>query len=134
VTAGHGAQRAAPGLLVQPGNAPAPYSVADVSTKWMLANVTESDSPLFHVGAAGRSQGDGLSGPRVLRARFPRWATRRGSEHPPGHHPLRDCRPQNELRPGMLANFVIRVQDPVESIAIPMNGVVREAMARWRPG
>jgi cobalt-zinc-cadmium efflux system membrane fusion protein len=34
----------------------------------------------------------------------------------------------------MLASFVIRVQDPVESVAIPMNGVVRNGdstMAAW---
>ena len=42
--------------------------------------------------------------------------------------------PNDELRPGMLANFVIRVHDPVEAIAIPANGVVREAdgtMTAW---
>src|SRR5262249_15223884 len=33
------ARNAAPGLFVQPGNAPAPYSVADISTMWMVANV-----------------------------------------------------------------------------------------------
>ena len=44
------ARNAAPGLFVQPGNPPAPYSVADISTMWMLANVAESDSPAFHVG------------------------------------------------------------------------------------
>ena len=43
-------RNAAPGLLVQPGNPPAPYTVADVSTMWMLANVAESDSPAFSVG------------------------------------------------------------------------------------
>ena len=32
--------------------------------------------------------------------------------------------PNDELHPGMLANFVIRVHDPVESIAVPANGVV----------
>ena len=34
----------------------------------------------------------------------------------------------------MLANFVIRVQNPVEATAIPANGVVREAdgtMTAW---
>jgi cobalt-zinc-cadmium efflux system membrane fusion protein len=35
--------------------------------------------------------------------------------------------PKNELRPGMLANFVIRVQNPVQATAVPANGVVREA-------
>src|SRR5262249_47125202 len=32
------ARNAAPGLFVQPGNAPAPYVVADISTMWMIAN------------------------------------------------------------------------------------------------
>ena len=44
------ARNAAPGLYLQPGNAPAPYSVADASTMWMLANVPESDAPAFRVG------------------------------------------------------------------------------------
>ena len=42
--------------------------------------------------------------------------------------------PKNELRPGMLASFIIRVQDPIESVAIPMAGVVRNGdgtMAAW---
>ena len=44
------ARNAALGLYVQPGAAPAPFSVADVSTMWMLANVPEADSPAFKVG------------------------------------------------------------------------------------
>ena len=42
--------------------------------------------------------------------------------------------PKNDLRPGMLANFVIRVDAPVEATAIPANGVVREpdgTMGAW---
>jgi membrane fusion protein, heavy metal efflux system len=46
------ARNAQPGLLVQPGNAPAPYSVADVSLMWMVANVPESDSSSMKVGQA----------------------------------------------------------------------------------
>jgi cobalt-zinc-cadmium efflux system membrane fusion protein len=38
------------GLLVQPGNAPAPFTVSNVSIKWMLADVIESDIPLLHLG------------------------------------------------------------------------------------
>jgi cobalt-zinc-cadmium efflux system membrane fusion protein len=34
--------------------------------------------------------------------------------------------PRNELRPGMLANFVIRVQKAVDATAVPANAVVRE--------
>jgi len=42
--------------------------------------------------------------------------------------------PKDELRPGMLANFVIRVAGPATALAIPANGVVREAdgtMTAW---
>ncbi len=46
------ARNAAPGLLAQPGTPPAPYSVADISTMWMVAYVPESASPLFRVGQA----------------------------------------------------------------------------------
>ena len=40
----------------------------------------------------------------------------------------------DELRSGMLANFVIQIRNPVEAVAIPANGVVREAdgtMTAW---
>src|SRR5262245_33974692 len=40
-------RNAAPGLLTQPGNAPAPYSVADLSTMWMIADVIEADAPAY---------------------------------------------------------------------------------------
>ena len=44
------ARVAQPGLLVQPGNTPAPYTVADVVTVWMLANVSESNIKYVNVG------------------------------------------------------------------------------------
>jgi membrane fusion protein, heavy metal efflux system len=34
--------------------------------------------------------------------------------------------PNHELRSGMFANFVIRTGDPMRSLAVPLNGVVRE--------
>ena len=49
-------KNAQPGFLVQPGNPPAPYSVANVSIKWMLANVIESDIPLFHLDSRSKSR------------------------------------------------------------------------------
>jgi cobalt-zinc-cadmium efflux system membrane fusion protein len=119
------ARNAAPGLLVQPGNAPAPYSVADISTMWMLANVTESDSPLFHIGQEVK----------VSLLAFPdrqfdgRISTIGATVDPNTHRvmtrsEIRD--PQHELRPGMFATFVIRTGEPVRAVAIPANGVVRE--------
>jgi membrane fusion protein, heavy metal efflux system len=127
------AKNAPPGLLVQPGTPPAPFSVADLSAKWMLANVTESDSPLYHVGQPVEVQVMAYPG-RVFKGKISKiYAT-----VDPGTHrvTIRSviADPKHELRPGMFANFIIRVQDPVESVAIPMNGVVREGdgtMTAW---
>src|SRR3569832_1699953 len=44
------ARNAAPGFLTQPGVAPAPFTVADLSTMWMLANVIETDAPAYKLG------------------------------------------------------------------------------------
>ena len=73
-------QNAQPGLLVQPGNPPAPYTVADVSIKWMLANVIESDIPLFHLGQPVEVKV--MAYPTAcFKARFPR-STRRSIRTP----------------------------------------------------
>ena len=82
-----------PGLLVQPGNAPAPYSVADVSIKWMLANVPESDSPLFHVGQPVEVKVMAYPGRVFQRQDFQDLRGGR-SEYPPRNDPFRDRRPQ----------------------------------------
>ncbi|MGA2401055.1 MAG: efflux RND transporter periplasmic adaptor subunit [Syntrophobacteraceae bacterium] len=127
------ARNAAPGLLVQPGAVPAPYSVADISTMWMLAQVVESDSPLFHVG-------------QEVKVKVMAWPDRVfegkvstiGAAVDPATHRLpvrseiRD--PKHELRPGMFATFVIRTGDSVRATAVPLDGVVREGdgtMSVW---
>ena len=58
-------RNAAPGLFVQPGNAPAPFTVADISTMWMLGNVPEIDSSAIKLGQDVQGFGDGASGPCV---------------------------------------------------------------------
>jgi len=115
-----------PGLLVQPGNPPAPYTVANVSIKWMLANVSESEIPFFHLGQPVQVKVMAYPG-RVFKGKVSKiYATVDPNTH---RVTIRSeiADPNDELRSGMLANFVIRVHDPVEAIAIPANGVVREA-------
>jgi cobalt-zinc-cadmium efflux system membrane fusion protein len=127
------AKNAQPGWLVQPGNMPAPYSVADVSIKWMLADVVESEIPLFRLGQPVQVRV--ISYPnRVFKGRV----SKIYETSDPNTHRLtirsEIADPHDELRPGMLANFVISVQNPVESIALPGNGVVRESdgtMTAW---
>jgi cobalt-zinc-cadmium efflux system membrane fusion protein len=127
------ARNAQAGLLVQPANSSAPYTVADLTMKWMVANVVESDSPLFHVGQAVHAKLMAYPG-RVFDGGISRLGT---SVDPNTHRGMVRCEiadPKDELRPGMLASFTIRVQDAVESVAIPMNGVVRNGdgtMAAW---
>jgi len=119
------ARNASPGLLIQPGNQPAPYAVADVSTMWMLANVAESDSPAFSVGQDVKVTVMAYPG-RVFEGRI---STIGSSVDPITHRVLVRSEiddPKHELRAGMFANFVIRTGDPVRSVAVPLDGVVRE--------
>jgi cobalt-zinc-cadmium efflux system membrane fusion protein len=124
---------AQPGFLVQPGNVPAPYSVADVALKWMLANVPESEAPLFRLKQPVQVKVLAHSD-HVFRGKVSKiYETVDPNTH---RITIRSeiADPNDELRPGMLANFVIRVHEPVEGIAIPANGVVREpdgTMTAW---
>jgi membrane fusion protein, heavy metal efflux system len=119
------ARNAAPGLYVQPGSAPAPYTVADINTMWMLANVTEDDSPAFRVGQSVQVKINAFPGEV-----FDGTVTTLGSSVDPNtrrvlvRSEIKD--PKHELRSGMFANFIITVGAPVRSPAIPLNGVVRE--------
>jgi membrane fusion protein, heavy metal efflux system len=118
-------RQAAPGLLVQPGNAPAPYTVTDINTMWMLANVAESDVPAFRVGQTVAVRLSAFPG-RVFNGRI----TTVGATVDPNTRRLlvrseiED--PQHELHSGMFANFVIDIGVPVRSAAVPLSGVVRE--------
>ncbi len=127
------ARNAAPGLYEQPGNPPAPYSVSDLSTMWMLANVPESESPLFKRGQAVQVSVTAFPG-RVFDGRV----TAIGATVDPNSRrvtirsEVKD--PNHELLPQMFATFVIRTGAPASAPAVPLNGVVREGdgtMSVW---
>jgi membrane fusion protein, heavy metal efflux system len=119
------ARSAAAGFLTQPGVAPAPYAVADMSTMWMIANVVETDAPAYRLG-----QGVEVTVPAYPDTIFKGRVTALGSIIDPNtrrqlvRSQIDD--PKHLLRSGMFASFVIRVGDPVRSLAVPANGVVRE--------
>ena len=119
------ARNAAPGALAQPGTAPAPYTLADISTMWMLANVAETDFPVLHLGETVDVAVKAYPG-RVFRGTI----VNIGAAVDPNTHrvvvrsEIRD--PRHELRPGMFATFVIRTGQALRSPAVPLNGVVRE--------
>lgn len=126
-------RNAQPGLFVQPGIAPAPYSVADVSLKWLQASVPETISPLVQQGQKIKAYVDAYP-----HQEFVGKITVVGETSDPNthyvtvHSEIRDS--DDQLRPGMLANFKIRTHAPVQSLAIPVDGIVREGdgtMTAW---
>jgi len=130
------ARNAAPGLLEQPGNAPAPYSVADLSTMWMLAQVPEADSPDVRLGQPvtvsvmafpGRTFAGTITAIGASVDLNSRRVTVRSEIRDPAH----------ELRSQMFATFVIRTGPAVRAPAVPLDGVVREGdgtMSVWVVG
>jgi len=120
------ARFAQPGLLVQPGSVPAPYTVSDLTTKWMVANVAESDSMALRVGQPVKAKLLAWPG-RVFEGKVSQLGT---TLDPNVHRVVVRCDiadTNNELRPNMLANFTIEVQDPIVSVAIPTPGVDRNS-------
>jgi cobalt-zinc-cadmium efflux system membrane fusion protein len=127
------ARSAAPGQFVQPGNAPVPYTVSDVSTMWMLANVAETDFPLLQLGQEVAVDVKAYPG-RLFHGKI----VNIGASVDPNTRRLlvrsevRD--PKHELRPGMFATFLIHTGRGMRSTAVPFAGVVREGagtMAVW---
>ena len=121
------------GLLVQPGSGTAPYSVANVTVKWMLANVPEGESASYHVGQPLEVKVMAYPD-RAFKGKVSKIyeAVDPNTHRVTIRSEIADSR--NELRPGMLANFVIRVDGSVVATAIPANGVVREpdgTMVAW---
>jgi membrane fusion protein, heavy metal efflux system len=127
------ARNAAPGVFVQPGNAPAPYSVADISRIWLNASVKESDMPLVRTGQQIRVSVMALPD-TTFQGRI---STVGSTVDPQLHRGLVRAEiddPRHELLPGMFASFVIVTGEPVAGPAMPLDGVVREgdgSMTVW---
>jgi cobalt-zinc-cadmium efflux system membrane fusion protein len=119
------ARSAAPGDFVQPGNLPAPYSVADISRIWMNASVAESDMPRVHKGQQIQVALMAFPG-RVFGGEISMVGA---TVDPQLHRGLVRAEiddPKHELLPGMFASFVIVTGAPVSAAAVPADGIVRE--------
>jgi cobalt-zinc-cadmium efflux system membrane fusion protein len=120
-------------MFVQPGNTPAPYTVADISRIWLNASVTESDMPLVRNGQEVRVTVMAYPG-RVFEGRI---STVGAAVDPQLHRGMVRAEMQDskhELLPGMFASFVIVTGEPLTSPAVPLDGVVREgdgSMTVW---
>ena len=127
------ARSAAPGTLVQPGASPAPYAVADLSTKWMLAAVSEADVPTLRIGQAVDVKvfaypGQLFQGHITHIAESLDPSTRRAVVR----SEIRD--PHDLLRAQMFASFVVHVGATTQALAVPVEALVREGdgtMSVW---
>ncbi len=118
------ARNAAEGMLVQPGASPAPFAVADVANKWMLADVPEADAPSLALGQPLAVKL--LAFPdRAFQGRISNIA----EAVDPNTHRVRVrsevTDPHDELRAQMFATFIVRVGE-VRALAVPYDAVVRE--------
>jgi cobalt-zinc-cadmium efflux system membrane fusion protein len=127
------ARDAAPGTLVQPGGTPAPYSVADVSSKWLLADVPEANIPALQLGQTVDVKVLAYPG-RVFQGNISNIAE---AVDPNTHRVIvrsvvKD--PKNELRAQMFATFTVHVGNPTRALGVPEDAVVREGdgtMSVW---
>jgi cobalt-zinc-cadmium efflux system membrane fusion protein len=127
------ARNAAPGTTVQPGVAPAPYTVADLSIVWLLANVAEMDAADVKLGQAVAAQVLALPG-RVFAGKV---SAMSAGVDPNSHRlavriEIKD--PGHERRPQRAALFSFRPGAPVHAPGVPADGVVREGdgtMSVW---
>ncbi|WP_424813299.1 efflux RND transporter periplasmic adaptor subunit [Roseococcus sp. YIM B11640] len=116
-------RRVGPGQWVTAGQGDPVFTISDLSTMWLVANVRELDVPLVRVGQRVDVTVSALPG-RSFEARIVRTAagldpsTRRLTVMAE----VQD--PQNELRPEMFANFRIEVGQPARTPAVPAHAVI----------
>lgn len=119
------ARVAAPGLYEQPGTAPAPFNVTDLSTVWLVAEVVEADIPSFKKG-----QDLAVTVPAYPGRLFTGKVMALASSVDPNSRRLMLRSviddPQHELAADMFANFTIVTGPPEHAPAVPVNSVVRE--------
>lgn len=130
------ARSAADGLLVQPGAAPAPVTVSDLTTLWMVASVPESQIAAYRIG-------------QLLSVRVPAYPDRTFNARisyvsdtvDPNTHRVSVRAeipdPRHELKPQMTATFAATLGEADSSAAVPEDAVVREgdgSLTVWRSG
>jgi cobalt-zinc-cadmium efflux system membrane fusion protein len=117
-----------PGQYLQAGNSIPVYTIGDLSTVWLVADVREVDAPLVEVGQAIEVRVLALPG-RIFQAKL----TAVGSAVDPVTHrvPVRAtiANSDGKLKPQMFASFSIITSGESVAVAVPEEAVVREGEA-----
>ena len=126
-------RNAAPGLFVQPGNAPAPINIANLKKMWLLANVPEADIRDYKPG-----QSIVMTTNAYPDKKFDGTVRYVGDSSDSVTHrvlirsEIED--PEHLLRAQMLADFRIKVSQARESLCLPIDALTREndgSMVAW---
>lgn len=120
------ARAAQPGLLVQPGSDPAPVTVSDLRTLWMVAQVPESDFRYYRVGQPVQVRVQAWPG-KVFTGKLSYLGDSIDADTRRFIVRAEVADPRRELRPQMTADFYVTVAAPQTSVAVPSEAVVRES-------
>ncbi|MDD5324416.1 MAG: efflux RND transporter periplasmic adaptor subunit [Polaromonas sp.] len=99
------------------------YTIGDLSSVWLVANVRESDAPALRVGQEAEVRVLALPG-KIFKAKIS-WIA--SSVDPNTHRlPVRAVvkNPNSELKPQMFASFAITTSDTVQAPAVPQSTLV----------
>jgi membrane fusion protein, heavy metal efflux system len=110
--------------MIATGRIDAPPA-ARAGTQWVEANVIETDIPQLHPGQPVRVTVTAYPDKTFTGSVYRIYAT----VDPNLHRQTVRCEvadPMRELRPGMLATVTIEMRPPMDGLAIPADGVVRE--------
>ena len=119
------ARKVGPGQFVKPDNPDPLFTIADLSTMWLLANVYETDIPLIRLGQPLEVRV--LAYPKeVFRARV----SYIGAAADPTTHrvPVRAevANEGQKLKPEMFASFVIVTGEETRLLTVPTTAIVRD--------
>ncbi len=117
-----------PGQYLQVGNSTPVYTIGNLATVWLVADVREIDAPRVEIGQEIEVRVLALPG-RVFKAKL----TAVGSAVDPVTRrvPVRATieNPDGKLKPQMFANFSIITSGESDALAVPEEAVVREGEA-----
>jgi cobalt-zinc-cadmium efflux system membrane fusion protein len=101
------------------------YTIGNLSTVWLIANVRETDAPLMHVGEPVEVHVLAFPG-RVFKAKIS-WVAPSIDSNTHRLSVRADVEnPQGELKPGMFANFSIITGEAATAPAVPQRAIVYE--------
>jgi membrane fusion protein, heavy metal efflux system len=108
------------------GGASSPvYTIGNLSTVWLIANVRETDAPLMHVGEPVEVHVLAFPG-RVFKAKIS-WVAPSIDSNTHRLSVRADVEnPRGELKPGMFANFSIITGEAATAPAVPQRAIVYE--------